>query len=254
MKNVIGFLHGKHFTWLHRGLSKLFLGRMDYVIAQSRESLLLLQKIAPHVKRELIIGPYFDAPVIKTVSKTHAQKKLGLKGNVLLFFGFVRPYKGLMTLIEAMPNILSHTPVTLLIAGEFWQGKEAYVARARELKVEHALQIHDHFIPADHVNHYFAAADVVVVPYEAISQSAIIPTAFMHGVPVIATQVGGNSDWIDSEKNGILVPPKNPNALAEAVVHFYTHKLEHPFRRGVKQRVRGMRWDHAKENILLGRT
>ncbi|MCD4830053.1 MAG: glycosyltransferase [Candidatus Cloacimonetes bacterium] len=137
-----------------------------------------------------------------------------------LFFGFIKPYKGLDVLLSALPGALRELPdLKLLVAGEVYGSDSVY----RELIERHSLPViwHDRFIPNEQTAAYFAAADVVVLPYRTATQSGITQLAFSCGKPVIASCVGGLPEIIDEGRTGYLVPPEDPDALAAAIVRFF---------------------------------
>jgi D-inositol-3-phosphate glycosyltransferase len=182
--------------------------------------------LAPLVgKRPIEVHPHPPYDVFASAlapARDDAKRALGLSGDVLLFFGLVRAYKGLMTLIDALPAIVRERPVTLVVAGEFYDAREPYDARIRALGLEQHVRIHDRYIPNEDVQNYFAAADVVVQPYVHATQSGISQIAFACERAVIATRTGGLSEAILDGETGFLVPPEDPQALARAVVRFFT--------------------------------
>lgn len=169
------------------------------------------------------------------LSKESARSRLGLSGNILLFFGLIRRYKGLPHLLEALPLVLKTLNCTLLVVGEFYEGKDRCLNLITALGLEPKVRIVDRFVPDDEVSLYFSAADLVVLPYESATQSAIVPIAFAFERPVIATRVGGLPDAIRDGETGLLVEPSNPAALAEAIIRFYEGKMEPALRRNIVQ-------------------
>jgi D-inositol-3-phosphate glycosyltransferase len=170
-------------------------------------------------------------------SRDDAKRTLGLSGDVLLFFGLVRAYKGLMTLLEALPSIVQERPVTLVVAGEFYDARAPYDARIRELGIADRIRIHDRYIPNEDVQTYFAAADVVVQPYVHATQSGISQIAFAFGRPVIATNTGGLKESILHGETGFLVPPEDPQALTHAVVRFFADAHGPAMERAIRARL-----------------
>jgi len=167
--------------------------------------------------------------------KDEARCRLALSGHTLLFFGLIRPYKGLADLLEALRVVLRQLDCTLLVVGEFYHGKAQALALIRRLGIEHKVRVIDRFIPDDEVGLYFSAADLVVLPYRSATQSGIVPIAFAFERPVIATRVGGLSEAVRDGETGLLVEPNSPAALAEAIVRFYEDGLEPRFRRNIQQ-------------------
>ena len=149
-------------------------------------------------------------------SREDARATLNVNGNVALFFGHVRPFKGLDLALHAWREL--QTGVTLLVAGEVWWKNEAeYRALAAGLL---NVRLEFRFIPDAEIATYFAAADVVLAPYRIEAQSGVALTAFHFARPVIATNVGGLPEIITSDV-GALVPPEDPHALAAAIDAFF---------------------------------
>ncbi len=146
--------------------------------------------------------------------RDEAKAKLGLAGkNVALFFGHIRPFKGLDIAEAAWPKL--KTKATLLVAGEAW------FSEARGPRPE-ASVYHLRFIPDAEIATYFAASDVVLAPYRIEAQSGVALTAFHFGRPVIASRVGGLPELVRDGVNGYLIPTEDPDALAVAVDRFFT--------------------------------
>ncbi|HEU5014468.1 MAG TPA: glycosyltransferase, partial [Roseiflexaceae bacterium] len=155
------------------------------------------------------------------------REQLGLPHDcpVILFFGFVRPYKGLEYLIQAMPLARQRRPVHLLVVGEFWSSPEFYERFTRDLHVEHAVTFVNRYVPNEELKPYFDLADVVVLPYVSATQSGVAQLAFGFGKPVITTRVGGLYEVVEDGVNGLLVPPQDEQALADAITRFYDEDL-----------------------------
>lgn len=153
-------------------------------------------------------------------SREEARATLGVSGPCALFFGHVRPFKGLDIAIEALAMMKER--VTLLVAGEvWWSDGEMYRAQVERLGLEDQVRFDFRFVPDDEIATWFAASDVVVVPYRHESQSGVALTALHFARPVIATRVGGLPEVIHDGVEGYLVPPENPAALALALDRFF---------------------------------
>lgn len=167
---------------------------------------------APVVSSPHPLYEQYGAPPPRDAARQH----LGITtSKVLLFFGLIRPYKGVSTLLEACA--LLDPDVTLVIAGEFYEPDAPYRAKIRALGLESRVKLFDHFIPNDQVGRYFAAADVVTLPYVTASASGVIPIAYAMDRPVVATRVGGLPEVVFEGETGHLVPPSDPAALAAAI-------------------------------------
>jgi glycosyltransferase involved in cell wall biosynthesis len=186
-------------------------------------------------------------------SREEAKRSLGLQGcSVALFFGHVRPFKGLDIALRAWPLVKSD--VTLLVAGEAWWGKEEEYRRQAEACL-HRARFDFRFVPDAEIATYFAAADVVLAPYRIEAQSGVALTAFHFARPVIAAAVGGLPEIIDGE-NGILIPPEDPAALAAAVDEFFTARDRAAMERAAAATARKYSWpEYAKvfEDLVSGR-
>ncbi len=170
------------------------------------------------VFRQLASPKAEDTPVRDSLNLTNKK--------VVLFFGFVRPYKGLEYLIQALPLVREQlSDVHLLIVGEFWTSKQGYLAYAANLGVTEHITIIDDYVPNEEVGKYFAAADVVVLPYVTATQSGVVQLAFGFGKPVITTRVGGLHEVVRDGYNGLVVPPQDEEALAAAIVRYFAEDL-----------------------------
>ena len=170
-----------------------------------------------------------DRPIVHTFLPVHemggaiptrdeARKSLGLRGNVALSFGHVRPYKGVDIALNAWRML--KMDVTLVVAGEaWWKSEEEYRELARGLD---NVRLDLRFIPDAEIATYFAATDVVLAPYRVEAQSGVALTAFHFARPVIASTVGGLPEIIAEGENGMLIPPEDPAALANAIDKFFT--------------------------------
>jgi D-inositol-3-phosphate glycosyltransferase len=182
--------------------------------------------------------------------KKEARMKLGISyERVMLFFGYVRAYKGLGVLLDAMPFILKKMSGMLLIAGEFYEDEEKYRKKIRQLGLEKHIRLYSNYIPNEEISTYFSAADVVVLPYVSATQSAIVPVAYHFNKPVIVTDVGGLAEVVTGGRTGFIVPPQNPEAVADAVVKFYHEKCESEFTANIREEKKQYGWDTFVERL-----
>lgn len=205
-------------NFLKRSATKMVLSQADRLITHSREETRRLRAlVGSGVDAVTAFHPTYDELSDKRYPKQEAKMKLGLQGDVLLFFGFVRPYKGLNILLEALPIVLKEKRLTLVVAGEFWGRRQAYSCHIDRLNIRSHVRIIDRYIPNEEVGIYFAAADIVVQPYLSASGSGVCQLALGFDRPVIATQVGSLSEVIEDGVNGRLVVPNDAAALASAI-------------------------------------
>jgi glycosyltransferase involved in cell wall biosynthesis len=172
-------------------------------------------------------------------SRDDARKTLGIEAqHVALFFGHVRPFKGLDIALRAWREVKSD--VLLLVAGEaWWEGEREYRELAKGLG---NVRFEFRFIPDAEIATYFAAADVVLAPYRIEAQSGVALTAFHFSRPVIASRVGGLPEIID-DTNGILIDSEDPNGLASAVDEFFTMRDRAAMERRAAESARKYSWE-----------
>lgn len=173
--------------------------------------------------------PIFDGFPQKNLTRVEARTQLGIEPDkpLLLFFGFVRRYKGLRYVLDALGQLSQ--PPCLLIAGEFWEEEAPYRDLIRQLGLEQHVIIHNRYIPNEEIEPYFVAADALVLPYTSGSQSGVAMIALNYGLPVIATSIGGLAETITHGETGLIVPPADSAALAAAVEQFFREGFKEPF-------------------------
>lgn len=201
------------------------------------------QQAFPHAVVQRGHHPLYDNFPERGLTRAEARAELGIPQDVplLLFFGFVRRYKGLRVLLEA----LAHTPlpVHLVVAGEFWEDEQEYRRLIAHYKLGKRVIIRNGYISNEAVEPYFRAADALVLPYLSGSQSGVGMLAVHHGLPVIASQVGGLAETIANGHTGLIVPPGNSTALADAITHFFADALAAPMRANLADLRGRLSWD-----------
>ncbi len=201
---------------LDRPLARYALSGADRLIVLSESVRQDVERLGVRVPVSVAAHPAYDhfGP---PADRGAARERLGLPldASVLLFFGFVRRYKGIAALLDAMPAVAARVPgVRLVVAGEFY-GDEAEL-RAQAAPLGEAVRFDADYIPDTRVADYFAAADAVVQPYLSATQSGVAGIAFHFGRAVVTTDVGGLA--ADVGDAGLVVPPNDPKALANALV------------------------------------
>lgn len=163
--------------------------------------------------------------------------------RVVLFFGLIRPYKGVDVLLEALARIPESEGIEAIVAGECYDDISRYQTLVQDLKLQDRVHLHLRYIPNDEVSVFMAAADVVVLPYRNASQSGIVQIAYACGKPVITSRVGGLPDVVHEGQTGLLVPPADPSALASAMRRFYDEDMEEHLSEGVVRAAGEFAWD-----------
>jgi glycosyltransferase involved in cell wall biosynthesis len=222
-------------------------------IVQSQKEKAILQGILPDRRVCVIPHPVYDMFGGQVVSKMLARERLGVPPKIplLLFFGFIRPYKGLACLLEAMPSILKWNPdARLLLVGEFWQDRDSYFQQMDRLGIREKILLVDRYVSDEEVPVFFSAADVLLAPYARISQSGVVQMSFGLGLPVIASRVGGLPEAIEEGKTGLLFPAEDPTALSAAVRRYYEEKMEIGMREQIAGKGMHSGWKRLGEAIL----
>jgi len=231
-------------------LTKWFFNKVDYFVTMSKSVLNDLFIVKPKANSILSFHPVYSN-FGEIINKDEAKAKLGINTDkVFLFFGFIREYKGLDTLIEAVNLIKDKLNFTLLVAGEFYTDKQKYLDLIDKYNLHDKIKLFTDFIPTEDVKYYFCASDVVVLPYKDATQSGIIQIANNFNKPIIATNVGGLGEVIKDGVNGYLRSPNNPNEIAQAILQFYAENKELEFSDKIKAEKDKYSWDNFIENIL----
>lgn len=179
--------------------------------------------VHPHPPYHTLAGP--------RIPRTEARARLGLEheGPLILFFGCVRPYKGLHDLITAMDRVRrTHPGVLLVAAGEFYDDRSSYEEKVRGLGLGSSVRLVDGYVPNDEVGLWMRAADLVALPYREATGSGVLPLARSAGVPVVSTRVGDLPELMCEGRDGVLVRPRDPAALAAAVADVLSHPPDGP--------------------------
>ncbi len=239
---------------LDKSLTKAALKQADSYIVQSKMDALNLKTIVKNPLYRQTVHPTYNAFMIENMSKEEARKRLGisLKQKVLLFFGFIREYKGLKYLIEAMPSIVNRIADTkLLIVGDFTnsESKKQYEEMIAQMKVKDCIDIYDGYIPDKEVEKFFVASDLVVLPYISATQSGIAQIAYGFGKPVVATNVGGLPDIVSDRKTGYIIESENKDMIRDAVTDFFEQNRAEMFAEGVKKEAYRFSWEKMVDNI-----
>jgi glycosyltransferase involved in cell wall biosynthesis len=200
-----------------KGFTKYFVKSCDAFITMSAKVMNDLRQFS-RVPAALVTHPLYDN-FGEPVPKSLAREKLGIPLNerVLLFFGFIRKYKGLDLLLEAMKKT---NGIRLIVAGEFYEDQKPYLQQIEQLGISDKLILRTDFIADSEVKYYLCAADAVVQPYRDATQSGVTPLAYHFEKPMIVTNVGGLPALVPDKKVGIVVEP-DPDSIARGIDDFY---------------------------------
>lgn len=231
-------------------VSKCVLSRGDYFIVHSEEEKERLTDITGKTHVKVNFHPTYETFNSGVIPRDKAKERLQIsEENILLFFGFVREYKGLTYLIQAMPDILDHIDARLVVAGEFWEDKSHYLELVQSLDLGKKVTIVDRYIPNEEIPYFFYASDIVILPYASVTGSGLVQLAFGFEKPVVVSRIGGLSEVVSDKKTGFLVPPKNPGEIAKAVVEFFRESDRETMVERITQERKKFSWDHLVGTI-----
>jgi len=231
-------------------LTKFYLKNIDGFIVQSdivRNELISLKPDAKIIKR---FHPIYDIYGEKS-SKSLERENLNINSkHVILFFGIIRDYKGLDILIESI-NFLKDKldDFHLLIVGECYENINKYLSLIKKYNLEHLVTFIDEYVPDKEVSQYFSCSDVVVLPYKTASQSGVLQIAYNFDIPVITTDVGGLSEYIDDGFSGILVEPNSPLKLSEVLYDNFQNDYFKTLSSNIKEYKKNFSWEYFIDGI-----
>ncbi|MBK8882147.1 MAG: glycosyltransferase [Bacteroidales bacterium] len=231
-------------------LTKYFTGGIDAAIVMSGSVKEELLSFRPDIPVSLSPHPLFDNYGIP-VSRDQALSalNLGSENNYLLFFGFIRAYKGLDLLIKAFADKrLRKKKLKLIIAGEFYEDDTPYRQLVKLYDLENDVIFHDHFIKDSEVPLYFGVADLVIQPYKSATQSGVTQIAFHYDKPMLVTEVGGLKEIVTDGVCGYVVPP-TPEDISESILDFFENRRQEQFIEGVRIEKEKFTWDKMTESI-----
>jgi glycosyltransferase involved in cell wall biosynthesis len=187
------------------------------------------------------------------IFRVAALEKLNLKAeySYLLFFGFIRAYKGLDLLLEAFADQrLRNRRLKLIVAGEFYESDKPYLDIINKNNLGNEVLILDHFIKEDEVASLFCAADLVVQPYRSATQSGVTQIAYHFEKPMLVTDVGGLSEIVPDGKCGYVVKPE-PVCISNAIIDYFSNNRKEEFTKNVREEKAKFTWDKLTESIKL---
>jgi len=229
--------------------TKYFLKSPDGFLAMSRD---VLKDLKNFTTKPSVFSPhpvydnYGDA-----VSKAAARERLGLNltDKYILFFGFIRKYKGLDILLEAMKDAhIRNAGIKLIVAGEFYDDRATYDQQIAEYGIADSVKLFTEFIPNEEIKYYFSATDLVVQPYRTATQSGITQVAYHFEKPMVVTNVGGLAEVVPDGRVGFVTQP-DPTEIATAVVRFFEEGIPH-LQENIQAEKQKYSWDTFLKNLL----
>ena len=231
-------------------LTRYFVKSSDAFLTLSSSVLDDLKQFTDTKEKIFIPHPIYDS-FGDIVEKSTAKEKLGLEvnGKYLLFFGFVRKYKGLDIMLEVMADKrIQDLGVKLIVAGEFYDNKEEYISQINSLNISDYVILRSDFIPEDQVKDYFCASDMITQTYRTATQSGVTQIAYHFERPMLVTNVGGLAEIVPHNKVG-YVCDIDTKQIADYIVEFYTENKEKEFSDNTKEEKKRFTWKVLVEGI-----
>lgn len=233
-----------------KAFTKYFLKSIDGFITMSEKVLSDLRQFEKDKPARLVQHPLYDN-FGAILPKEEARKKLGLEvgQKLILFFGFIRQYKGLDLLLKAMADErIKQQNIKLLVAGEFYEDSKPYMDLIQQYQLQDSIILRTNFIPDSEVQYYLSAADCVIQPYKNATQSGVTPLAYHFEKPMVVTNVGGLPSLVPDRKVGLVCEPA-PESIASAILEFYSMGEEF-FLPGLQEEKKKYSWSNLTNAIL----
>jgi len=230
--------------FLQKNLTKYFLNRIDSALVMSKSVKNDFLKIVPTKKVVYSPHPIYNnfGPIIN-VNKSRKVLNLDLSAKYILFFGFIRKYKGLDLLLDAFADLrIKKKGIKLIIAGEFYEKKSMYLNKINNLKLSSSVLIFDQYIDNSQVAHYFCSSNLVVQPYLSATQSGVSMIAFHFLKPVLVTKKGGLSEYVSHRKDGYIVDV-SVKEISDAILDYFDNKRQENFSKELSKKLDFFSWE-----------
>lgn len=232
-------------------LSRYFVKHSDAFVVMAEAVKNDLQQFTK--TKPIVINPHPLYDNFGTLIEKNAAKaflKIPNNYKYILFFGFIRDYKGLDLLLKAMPDICTfHNDVRLIIAGEYYSNPEPYKKLISDLNLQDKIIERTDFIPNEEVKYYFCAADLVVQPYKDATQSGVTQIAYHFNKPMVVTNVGGLPEMVPHLKTGYVVTPHHQD-IANAVIDYFNKNNEAFFINNIVEIKKQYSWQNMVNTII----
>lgn len=234
-----------------RILTRYFIGACDAFVAMSQSVLDELGQFTKTNKKLFLPHPLYEIFGEK-INKLTARKMIGWEDNdkLVMFFGFVRKYKGLDLLLKAMADErLQKLNIKLVVAGEFYENAKEYLDMIINLGISDRVIIHSDFIPSEKVKYYFSACDMVAQTYHSATQSGVTQIAYNFNTPMLVTNVGGLSEIVPHNKVG-YVCERIPGQIADCIYDFFVNNRAAEFAANIAIEKKRFEWSYFVDNLL----
>lgn len=230
--------------------TKFFFRYCTMAITQSTVVKNDLGRLFPQIPQVMLPHPTYEN-FGERLPRQQIRERLGITApKVILFFGFVRKYKGLDRLLAAMPEVIRRVPdAHLLVVGEFFDDPEPYLRQIREGGMESHVTVHNRYVANEEVAEWFSAADILVLPYHSATNSGIVQIAYNFATPVVVTDVGSLSEVVVDGKTGFVLGDSSPESIGSAVERLFQGDTIERFSENIIAERRKYTWDAFTEGF-----
>ena len=231
-------------------IAKAYLRKMNGLVVHSRTDLEAARTVAPEKHVLQLYHPIYDQYRKDSVSRVSARRDLGYSDDarIVLFFGLIRPYKGVQDLLRAMGSLPKD--INLLIVGECYSGKDEILGIIDDLELQNRIRWIDRFVPDEEVALYFNAANIVALPYREATQSGVAQIALSFGRVLVLTDTGGLSELVDEGSTGFLAEPWSPSSLAGAVRSAFRLASETTTKTRIEEKAASFSWENYSSKLM----
>ena len=240
--------HDKGGLW--KSAVRFGLRKMDGFVVHAHQEQAEINKLLGNTPTINLFHPIYDIFPGEDIPRSTARKKLGFRDEdrVILYFGLIRPYKGVEVLLDAVDKLGDVEGLKVLIVGEIYSNRQEITSKIAKLPRETVMLV-DKYVHNEDVATWFRAADIVALPYISATQSGVVPIAYRCKRPVIVTNVGGLPDVVDAGKTGYLVEPSDPETLAEAVRRHFLELNNPDLTQGIEKKCRELSWERYTTDL-----
>jgi len=236
--------------WYDTLLTQYFFNEVNCFIVMAKSVEKNLLELYPEANYKYSPHPVYDI-FGETINKTSARQALGITAQkVILYFGYIRRYKGVDLLIEATVKLKDRLENFMVIAvGDCYKDKQRYINLVEKNGLSDLFDLRMQFVPDSDVALYFSAADIVTLPYKTATQSGIVNIAYHFNKPVVVTDVGGLAEIVPHREVGYVVEAENPNAIAEAIFDFFENDRSEFMVNNVAEHKKKFSWNTFTKTI-----
>jgi len=229
----------------YRAGVRLGLGAMNGLVLHAQSEKDVLAQILPAKRHINLFHPVYDIFPGERIPKLVARNLLGLppEARVVLYFGLIRPYKGVEVLLKAAQLLADIPDLKLIVLGEIYTNREQLLGLV-ETAPKGMVTLVDRYIPNEDVAAWFRASDLVALPYLSATQSGVVPIAYRCQRPVVVTNVGGLPDIVQPGESGYLVEPNDPTGLAEAIREHFVGRGAPDMTAGIETMCQKLSWEN----------